>query len=306
MAGKVILLFGAGASHGSRGCSPRPPPLASQLYDVLVKRYPKTWNKLPRVTKKLFESGFESGMGKVFDEARDEQEWNLADFQKDMARYFSIFRIGRLSDNSYYQLVTRYLPSLTSREIIFSTINYDCLIEKAIEATGAKVAYVSEHEGVVLLKIHGSCTFIPMHNVFIGGEYKQFGGHFDSSLQVVPTHLVDREIRRQKVQPAMRLFTKKKDILVGGTLLEQILKEFHSSIDNAKLIIVVGVRPNPEDTHIWDHLRDSKGKVVLLSPDSTCGEWIEEFRKGKDSQWYKAGFVDGYNRLYEEIDLILR
>jgi hypothetical protein len=79
-----------------------------------------------------------------------------------------------------------------------------------------------------------------------------------------------------------------------------------SSPANAQLICVVGARPNPEDTHIWDYLRDSKGKVVLLSPDDTCGGWIGEFRKGKDSQWYKAKFADGYSRLCEEIDLILR
>lgn len=304
--GKVVLLFGAGASFGCGGCSPRPPPLANQLLDDLAKRYSKTWAQLPRGTRKLFETGFESGMGKVFDEARDKQKWNLADFQKDMARFFSIFTNGRLSDNSYYQFATRYLRPLTSREIALATVNYDCLIEKAIEIAGTKVAYLLEHEGILLLKIHGSCSFIPVHNVKIGGEYRQFGGHFDSSLRVVPTNLVDREIRRQKVQPAMRLFTKKKDILVGGTLLGQMLKEFQSTVAEARLVCVVGVRPNPDDVHIWDHLRDAKGKVFLLSPDDSCGEWIKRFREGKDSQFHKARFADGYGRLCEEIDLVLQ
>ncbi len=84
---KVLLLFGSGASHGSKGLNKKP-PLGRDLFEELSTLFPKTWGKIDKETSSLFKEDFELGMEKLYDE-----EKRVADHLKDMSIYFSKLRL---------------------------------------------------------------------------------------------------------------------------------------------------------------------------------------------------------------------
>ena len=122
---KILILFGAGASHGAGGLNAIP-PLGITLFEELSERYPNTWGKLPPQTNELFQKNFEFGMEQIYSKLD-----NMNDLLKDMAKYFSKFNIIDPYSNLYFKLIECYLQPIRSDELLLSTINYDCLIELA-------------------------------------------------------------------------------------------------------------------------------------------------------------------------------
>jgi hypothetical protein len=251
------------------------PPLGDKLYKILQKKFKRTWGSIPEEYEGIFRVHFEDGMGRLVQEAKDEQKWNLAALNKDMARYFSRFRIGQTQNNLYCKVITQYLELLRDRQLILGTINYDCLLDFAIQNEGQRIAYLDEHEGILLHKIHGSCHFIPEQDQIKCKNFSNFGGEFNSGIKTAPLNEnIERWIIKHKVEPAMRLFTEGKDILACRDLLERILQEFQDQVNKSDFIVIIGVKPNPADKHIWGSLADMKGDVVLCGRDPLCESWM--------------------------------
>jgi hypothetical protein len=304
--GKGMILLGAGASHGSLGCSPRPPPLGDKLYAILRKKFKKSWGIIPDEYQNVFRIHFEDGMGGLAQEARNEKKWNLAALNKDMAIYFSRFRIGQPSLNLYCKLMKRYPEPLRNRQLVLGTINYDCLLDYAIFNEDQKIAYLDEHEGILLYKIHGSCHFIPDQSKVRCRHYSNTGGEFNSGIIIAPLNEnVEKWIRKSKVDPAMRLFTKGKDILSCRDMLERILQQFENMVNDSDFLVIIGVKPNPEDNHIWDLLADMKGDIVLCGRDPLCKSWLKDNRGNDGDVWIPYFFEEGYEKIIGKIDAFL-
>ncbi len=154
-----IALFGAGASYGAGHILPKAPPLGKDLYKELARYYPPSWGSLPKEIKASFETGFEQGMQVLWDKYSS----NIALLMRHMTLYLAQFR----PDGSHQDLYSRLFRELknhgiTSR-ILFSTLNYECLLEIAASALGLKVDYGESEvtsNTVQIMKLHGSCNFL--------------------------------------------------------------------------------------------------------------------------------------------------
>jgi hypothetical protein len=302
MSVKVVILFGAGASNGAGGMF-RPPPLGNQLFEDLSTEFPDTWGKLPKELSHFFEQHFEDGMDELLRQVGTID--NLRNLLIDMTLFFGKFRIDNHFENLYWHLIGIYKDAIESNQIVLATINYDCLIEIAALQFNPTTTYWGENKGIKLLKIHGSSNFFKSGIQIAGGNFimrdKILGPIF-----VVDPFLIEVEMKKVNFPSAMSLYTKKKDILVGPEQIIEIQAEFQKDIGVADLVIVVGIRPNPSDEHIWSHLRDTNAKIVLIGNESECKEWLQNNRDKKGGIWLSDRFSKAFSGICHEIDVILQ
>ena len=131
-----MLLFGAGASFGAGGIVPEQPPLGSGLYSELRRLCPGTWGALPIALASELERDFESGMATVATTICAA----VPMLMRDMATYFVQFRpVGKAS---LYDRLVRDLESRgVLKQTIFSTLNYECILEYSLLQAGHSLDY---------------------------------------------------------------------------------------------------------------------------------------------------------------------
>ena len=301
----MLLLFGAGASNGAGGIEGSPPPLGKDLFGELFKRFTGTWGALPKEISGVFEKSrhFEDGMEGLL----DGKFGNLAALLKDMGIFFSGFRINSLEDNYYYKLADKYLDNLKSKELIIATTNYECLIELAIQNLGSSFIHWESGEGIEILKLHGSCNFV--QNTFQVSGKAIINQYFTMNIPLI--HIspadVEKNMKNNQIPPAMSLYIKDKDRFdfIGAHERNIMLSKFHDYLKEIELAIVIGLRPNPEDHHIWDHLRDLRGRIFLVGGLEECKDWGRQYRPKDNDIWLSETFVSAFPAIINKIDIVL-
>ena len=148
-----VVLFGAGASYGSGSVAPKPPPLGADLFPALRKLFP-TWRSIPEAEAALFAADFEEGMAQII----ERYGMAVGPLMQEVATFFSIFDLDATAQNLYRDLIT----AARGRDVLWSTVNYECLLEIAANQTGLDVAYFgdpADHSSGAIWKLHGSCNF---------------------------------------------------------------------------------------------------------------------------------------------------
>ena len=301
MGHEVVFLFGAGASKGAENILPCEPPLGSDLYDKLAERYPNEWghgSQLGRYSEGL-RRDFEKAM---FDEVVPHQPTlSILEWQQKMALYFSSFIIDSTGNDLYSQLLLFLLESSKIEKAIFASLNYDCIFEQAALRLGLRVDYSSgERRGGVIqvLKVHGSCNFI---TVDIKGQrpYLTNPNSFtECAIECIPPveleSILLSKFSRYDVYhyPVLSLYSLGKDTFVGGMRIQKIRYTWAECLSNACILAVIGVRPNEEDAHIWNPIRETRAKPLYIGSESGFQEWrkansnfeliAETFREGFD------------------------
>jgi len=84
--------------------------------------------------------------------------------------------------------------------------------------------------------------------------------------------------------PAIAIYAKGKEVKFCNSFVLQQQKFWRESVSKAKKIFIVGLKVNPEDTHIWEVLKLSKAKLYYVGGDvNDFLEWKSvEGRKGTD------------------------
>lgn len=292
----VLFLIGAGASFGSGYCHPYSPPLGGDLFDKLAA-FSVHIKQTPNELADLFRKDFESGMSAMADTQRE----LLGEFQRDMAIYFSQFMIydqptrsrnNRLplilksSFNNRYQYLLR-LISLSDENVIFSTTNYDMLIEEAIESVGKPVSYRFEDNSdfMTILKIHGSCNFLPnLHNGsinnlrFVVGKGQEIIGTGDNCIfRVENFEAVTRlqanfalKTSHSALSAAIAMYEPDKEVIHGPEVVKEQYRRWLTAVSKADRIIVMGLRVHRDssggwaDEHIWAPLAKSTAKISYV------------------------------------------
>jgi hypothetical protein len=169
---KRLILFGAGASHGSVAVSPKPPPLAAGLYAELARDFPR-WANIHPELKSAFESDFEDGMGRLWasGDGHPERTSGIAGFMHDMARHFA--RFSATDGNVYVRLIEAVERAGKFDGTVFASLNYECILEQSLERCSKLVRYFEEAasagNAAACWKLHGSCNFVPEQEVRITG-----------------------------------------------------------------------------------------------------------------------------------------
>jgi hypothetical protein len=280
-----VLFFGAGASHGVGGVNSIP-PLGTQLFSELTKRFPESWGKILPIDARLFAQNFEYGMDSIYGKLP-----NTSDLLKEMAIYFSKFDIIDANGNLYYKLIQILQSEIGLKKIILSTLNYDCLIELALLISGFGVKYWDmTDEAVKILKIQ---------HIDGGGRINPGTAQIKVGLNHIHPNQVETVLSNVPLYPAMSLYAKNKPIFVGREQIEEIQQQFQNAVLSSQSIIVVGVNPNPEDQHIWNYLKDTSANLYLIGDKEACGNWISTHRNNKSTEWISNRFDTGFDRVCE-------
>lgn len=253
----IVFLFGAGASFGNPDCSPYPPPLGSKLFAELRKES-KVAAEFSSDLCQLFEKNFEQGMDRLW----DEDPVKITPLQIEIASYFTKFKAG---EKNFYKNIVE-LAKKSKKKIVFSTTNYDILIEQSINDKGCFIAYHGlpvKKNNFPLLKIHGSCNFLPDINPNmisgIGFIVPKNGAVLDA-----PVRPVSREDAKRfcdsssSMAPAIAVYSEGKQVLHCAKFVKEQQRQWRVEVEKASKIFIIGLRVVEHDEHIWGVIAQSK------------------------------------------------
>ncbi|WP_152418714.1 MULTISPECIES: hypothetical protein [Halorubrum] len=296
--GKNVILVGAGASFGAGEVYPDNPPLGRDLFTQLESKFPRSWGSLPDHIRKNFLKGFEEGMV-----ALSESDSNLhAPLYQAMAAYFAEFSIGE--NNHYAALIESLHNSITNGETVFVSLNYDCLLEEAIEAAGIDVDPVPENLGNpgTVIKPHGSCNFLPASIQASGISFTE-GVSFDAGVRCVSKEEVIEYYHSDKaLYPAMSLYRPDKSTQISPPVIHRFQELYRKAVSEANTIGIIGAGIHAQDDHIWDPLASSDVPLYYIGGRPDFDDWQAEHRDAGVNQYISQKFGDGVDELITAFD----
>jgi len=196
----------------------------------------------------------------------------------DMALYFSMFRVPADSSDLYSSLVAHIIDRLPDVPVAFATLNYDCLLEGAIQAFGIGFSYhpkALQPGSIPVWKLHGSCNFLPDlgTNQVIGTQFKRVGQIYKGpikavSLQEVQSYYSGEPGRRASIPPVMSYYAPGKFTPVEEETLGEIRQAWSESARAASRIVVIGARPILSESHVWRPILEAEAEVFYVGGES--------------------------------------
>lgn len=296
---EILFFFGAGASYGAGDIIPEQPPLGAQLFDSLAKIYPNFWGAFPREIRKEFHN-FEKGM-----EIIHKKYFGLIPIlMQQMAIFFIQFRPYSFS-SLYCNLIDELIKMKMIEHSIFSTINYECIIEFSLIHHGYKPDYFNNEKSencVRFLKLHGSCNMFS-HNVQVTRQVVFSAGvRFEGGIKAffdIGT-VIGKCLDDSGLPPVMNLYMKGKPLNISHSVIKTIQERWRDSVYNSEIIFCIGANPNPEDNHIWEPLSKCKAKLYYIGNEKSFSDWVKKNRK-YESIYLSERFSTGYNHIIRRL-----
>lgn len=297
----IVFLIGSGASVGaSTRITPEQPPLGPGLFDALARYSPGDW-------------GPESRLGKVYgDKLRDNFErtmfeevclWepslSILEWYRSMALFFARFTLPQGGADLYSRLLTHLRNSELLEHCVIGSLNYEYLLEQAAQRLEIELCYStrpSNPNTLSVLKVHGSCNLITEDL----SHFRVYLTNPNSSLEVGTKFVspvdLPGTLRTMFSEPGayhfavMSLYAAYKNSILSPGQIQQTRNEWDQVARDAHMVIVIGVRPNEDDKHIWDPIRESTAHGLYL-----IGGEIEGWRRARSDfqllgQTFEAGF----------------
>jgi hypothetical protein len=271
---KNVFLFGAGASHGAGSILPERPPLGLELYSELARLFPGSWGGLPLRVASVLAKDFEKGMEVIYAEFGS----SIPQLMREMAIYFIEFRpVGNRS--LYCKLVQELLRNGSLSRTVFSTINYDCVLEFSLLNHNQRISYFDPQceKEVPVMKLHGSCN---MFNASIGvsqnvryGTGVSFSGDVKAILDI--NKVIETCLVVTGLAPVMCLYMREKPLNVSADVILAIQKKWSELIAEAETLAIVGVNPLYGDTHIWEPIAKSKARKFYVGNKECWASWVK-------------------------------
>jgi hypothetical protein len=287
-----VVLFGAGASFGSGSVVPTPPPLGAGLFPVLHRLY-ASWRSIPDDAAKLFVPNFEAGMAAV----TEKYSMAIAPLMQDMAIFFAAFGMRPEDDNLYLRLLR---DTAARKDLIWSTLNYECLLEIAGSILTHPINYFAEptdsSKELPVWKLHGSCNFKvtgleATRGVSFGGGVVFGGGIHPMNPGEVRAHYKGTTA----LYPAMALYAKGKPIAMSPAPIQDAQKRWAERVRSADKVLLIGVRPNADDAHLWDPLKETDAAIAYVGGKSELDAWIAAHRSTKPTEYLGNRWTSTYD-----------
>lgn len=302
----IVFLFGAGASKGAGAIIPEAPPLGNPLFFELAKSFPGSWGSLPKEVEKNFTDsalGFERGMQLIYENFGTA----IPQLMREMAIYFIQFR-PIPGKSLYCKLIKRLIENGLIGQTVFSTLNYDCILELSLINQHVNIDYgpiqLTNSQNMHLasvLKLHGSCNMILKDINLKGASYSiglNFEGNILASLDI--NFILDHFLNNTDLAPVMSLFMMGKPLAVAASAIRELQNSWREKILSAKNIFIIGVRPLIEDDHIWQPLSMTSAKLHYVGEQSQWEEWLHT-RKSIKQEYLGNYFNSSFNLLLEKL-----
>jgi hypothetical protein len=263
--GKPLVLFGAGASYGSDAQDT--PPLGPDLFDALARFSPETWGRIPQGEAAAFKRDFEQGMTLYAHSHPAEVDV----LQRAMAAFFFRFRP---EESNLYVKLARWMQRVHWNGALAS-LNYERLLELALDRVGLKVALDAGHENAMELCLpHGCCHLFGQikasENIVLDKAIR-----IDSPgiRAIKDPRAYRQELVGSAVPPVMSYFEPDKDTRAGVSFIKQQRQRFARLATSASVVAIVGLKVRPHDDHIWGPLRQSGAQLVYCAPKDAALEF---------------------------------
>jgi len=293
---KNIILFGAGASNGLVNIIPNSPPMGSNLYPQLQTNFPRSWGNIPSQIDNYFQSHFELGMEAIW----DNNSTVVPQLMREIAFYFLEFRPDPSKENLYSQFVEKLPIKETKSNFIFSSLNYELLLELALNSKGYQIEYFGEKSGENLIpvwKLHGSANFIP--NTIQATREVSFtkGVSFEAGVRYEnPGAAAAFCQSNTALYPSMCLYMNSKPTQISHNFLRQQQARWQKLVLGANKVLIVGIKPYLADTHIWASLTQTKAKVGFVGSNNAYNDWINSGRDDKNTEF----IGNRWNHVFDE------
>jgi hypothetical protein len=283
----IGFVFGAGASFGSLDCKPSTPPLGNDLFNAM--REAGFLNFVSDACAEKF-SDFEVGMDYFY----ESYSHLVVRFLQEMSLFFLKYEPG--VNNLYVKIAERLVRS--HKRAVFMTTNYDLLLEKSLEIVKVKYSYAYDKKvgRVSVLKIHGSCNFLPQCKM--SGISFQFesGWNQPAIKTVIKAELDPSKViefcRSSSMAPAVAMYSPKKTRLFDGDFVGDQYSSWVDSLSACEKVFIVGLRVHLVDKHIWDLLAVTTSQIYYVgSQKEVFEEWAME--NGRSGDVVISGRFDG-------------
>lgn len=295
---KNFILFGAGASYGSDKNGT--PPLGVNLFSELSKFNPEGWGALPYEFMEAFNNDFEQGMIKL----ASSRPHDISILQRAMSAYFFTFQPR--SSNLYIKLAN--LLKKYPKKLAISTLNYERLLEISFIYSGFKLMIGQAKSDEIEFNLpHGCCHLfcesvsgiagavsLTGLNVQINGEIKIISDPKEFSLR----------INNDAIPPVMSYYEPQKRATTGQEFLKEQRNRLVNLITNAETIIIIGVKIREYDTHIWEVIKNAKGRFVYCSGKSEKNNydlWVKNHRSNKENLFINGFWSDKFDEVFKEL-----
>jgi hypothetical protein len=249
----------------------------------------------------MFRDDFEMAMETLWHESSQV----VPSLMQQMAAYFNEFSPGA-SGTHYGSLVDALRDAGRLAETLFSSLNYENILEfEFVMRRGVQLtADFPPRDGwAAVAKLHGSCNYVP-DGIEMSRE-AEFTSEVDFPMMKVLSN--QGETREwmfsptNGLPPAMCLYMKGKPIQVGREVIEAIRKQWSAVVADATTVVIVGVRPNPEDAHIWDAIAKTPASVCYVGDQTIFSEWAEDYRDGRPTWLLGERFDDALENIIAEL-----
>ena len=157
------------------------------------------------------------------------------------------------------------------------------MFEHAVKCNGLLVTRLLEtKDAIYFLKLHGSCDFIPPKGFHSFGNVFKGPGSFTST-PLRDDATVEETIRfchSADTSPAICLFIRGKVAQFGYSNILEIQGIWKDRMSKAERILLIGVRPNKYDLHIWDYFKQTQATLGFIgSRDNGYDDWVHVSNK---------------------------
>lgn len=297
---KYVIFFGAGASFGSDDKS-LTPPLGAYLFDALAKYNSNGWGKIVGSLARKFREDFETGIVKL----SQSNSHALPPLQRAMAAYF--FNFLPRTTSLYYSLAEKIKSTNWDGALI--TLNYERLLELSLLSLGVQPFIGNQppnsSKSVELCLPHGCCHLF-CESVRGNANSISFAGMNVSTNGPIKV-ISDQSEFQQRIQmdafpPVMSYFEPNKHTTSGNNFIQGQRKRLFELINNADIVILVGIRVREHDKHIWDTLQQTNAKLVYVSGKEGKKEfemWKNKTRIDKNDIVLDGYFKDSFDVILE-------
>jgi hypothetical protein len=275
----VIFIFGAGASYGAGGILPEQPPLGVQLYSILERIYPGSWGSFPNDICEVFKENFEAGMQLV----HDRFAVAIPSLMREMAVYFVQFRPYERA-TLYCRLIEDLKQKNLLHRTLFSTLNYECVLEFSLLNHSHTIAYFDEgsNNEIPVWKLHGSCNMFSQ-SIQAGpgiayGEGIAWEGGIEAFLDA--NRVIQRCLVETALAPVMCLYMQGKPLSVSPAVIHAQQEKWAERVEAASMVVSIGVRPMTGDEHVWKPLAETSAPLFFIGDRIAFNKWCKESRTG--------------------------
>lgn len=115
-----------------------------------------------------------------------------------------------------------------------------------------------------------------------------------------PNQVIQHCLVETALAPAMCLYMRAKPLSISPSVIHQLQREWVRKVETASAIACIGVRPLPEDKHIWEPLGATDAFLYFIGDKEELESWREHSRSGY-TEYLGNRFNTGYRPLMQRL-----